>query len=194
VKKVFEVIESPFPPCIDASSNFVSPRKNLITEEKGDQLVLSVAQLSLLLPHQPQVDLVSMAPDLSTDLVWDAWKVSHVSVQLAVKILGKYGRDKFSVIDDLEIKQLLFDLEKDALVVELSQNQIETKEEVLARVGLCRKEELRRKTAEIDRGRETARAATRLRSGVSKRRKQLPPTDPEPSSSKKKKGGNRRKI
>ena len=68
------------------------------------------------------------------------------------------------------IKQQLFNLEKDALVEESNQDQSEGKEEVLARVGLCRKVDLKRKTAEIERGREEARAATRLRSGVTKRR------------------------
>merc|ERR1719318_2527940 len=171
------------------SSNFGSPRKKLITEERGGQLVLSVAQLSLILPNHPQVDLISMTPDLSSDLVWDSWKVSHVSVKFVVKILEKYG-DVFGQIDDLVIKQQLFNLEKVAIVEESSQDQIESKEEMLARVGLCRKEDLRRKTAEIERIREEARAATRLRSGVTKRRKQPPPADE--TASKKKKAGKRR--
>jgi len=161
--------DSNFPPFISISSLE-------ITAVKPGKLFLPIYQLSQLLPAVKVKDLVSECPDLAEDTIWDGRGVSHISVVAAIRVLDRYG-DVFGLREELEVKQEIVRLEKNTGMTENQGNMVspekrESKEDFMAMLGLCRKEEVEELKNEINIRRERARTRTRLRSGT--RRKQSP--------------------
>eukprot|EP00092_Neocalanus_flemingeri_P020560 GFUD01022274.1.p1 GENE.GFUD01022274.1~~GFUD01022274.1.p1 ORF type:complete len:479 (-),score=161.12 GFUD01022274.1:40-1476(-) len=150
-----------------------------ITAVRPGQLFLSTSQLSQLLPPGTAVDPTSMCLNMAEDTIWEGWGITHISLVAAIKVLGRYG-DVFDLGEELAVKQQVAELDKMGHVMEKQKdtgglNQGQCKEEFMAMMGLCRKDEMEKIKTDINTRRELARSNTRLRSGA--RRKQSPAAD-----------------
>jgi len=147
-----------------------------ITAVRPGKLFLPICQLSQLFPAVKVKDLLSECPDLAEDTIWDGRGVSHISVVAAIRMLDRFG-DVFGLREELDVKLELARLEKNTCMTEKQEDTVasevwECKDEFLAMMGLCRKEQVEEIKNDINIRRERARTRTRLRSGT--RRKQSP--------------------
>merc|ERR1712096_351470 len=118
----------------------------------------------------------SECAEQAEDTIWDGGGVSHISVVAAIRVLDRFG-DVFGLREELDVKLELARLEKNTCTAEKHEDTVVSevlmcKEEFLAMMGLCRKEQVDEIKNDINIRRERARTRTRLRSGT--RRKQSP--------------------